>query len=228
LYDYELDENCYKVRLLLAALGVEHTKVAVDMYPGREEKKPALLALSPAGSLPILVDGDLTLHGAEAVLLYLARRYDAAQQWIPADPAGFGEMAMWLQFAAVDFFAAVAARRASLFDAPPAEADPRHCLRIMDDHMTLREYDGLAWFAGDGPTLADIALFPSTALSRDYGVEHEAYPALRRWMRKVRRLPGFHTMPGIPTITDLAEIDSPYDILRHCELQTGCGPTRPE
>ncbi len=199
LYDYELDENCYKVRLLLAALGVDHVKVAVDMYPGGEEKQPTLLALNPTGSLPILVDDELVLHGAEAILLYLARRYDTGEKWIPADPASFGEMAMWLQFAAVDFYCAVAARRASLFAAPAADADPRHCLRIMDDHMTVREYDGLAWFTGGGPTLADVALFPSVALSRDYGVEHEAYPALRRWMRRVRRLPGFCTMPGIPS-----------------------------
>jgi glutathione S-transferase len=199
LYDYELDENCYKVRLLLAALGVDHVKVAVDMYPGGEQKQPALLALNPTGSLPILVDGDLVLHGAEAILLYLARRYDTGEKWIPSDPACFGAMAMWLQFAAVDLCAAVAARNASLFDAAPPDTDPRYCLRIMDDHMTLREYDGLAWFASAGPTLADVALFPSVALSRDYGVEHEAYPALRRWMRKVRRLPGFCTMPGIPS-----------------------------
>ncbi len=199
LYDYELDENCYKVRLLLAALGVDHAKVAVDMYPGEEQKQSALLALNPTGSLPILVDGDLVLHGAEPILLYLARRYDTGETWIPADPAGFGAMAMWLHFAAVDFSVAVVARRASLFDTPPPATDPRHCLRIMDDHMTLREYDGLAWFASAGPTLAEIALFASVALSRDYGVEHEAYPALRRWMRKVRRLPGVCTMPGIPS-----------------------------
>ena len=34
LYDYELDENGYKVRLALGALGVACETVAVDMIPG--------------------------------------------------------------------------------------------------------------------------------------------------------------------------------------------------
>ena len=41
-------------------------------------------------------------------------------------------------------------------------------------------------------------LLPHFALSRDFGIEHESYPALRRWFRSVRTIPGFTTMPGIP------------------------------
>ena len=51
---------------------------------------------------------------------------------------------------------------------------------------------------GENATLAEIALFPAIALSRDFGVDHDEYPALRRWMRRVRTIPGFITMPGIP------------------------------
>jgi glutathione S-transferase len=43
-----------------------------------------------------------------------------------------------------------------------------------------------------------VVLFPSIALSRDFGVEHDEYPALRRWMRRLRGLDGFIVMPGIP------------------------------
>ena len=64
--------------------------------------------------------------------------------------------------------------------------------------MTGRHFDGKEWFVGDAPTFADLALFPSFALSRDYGVDHDEYPALRRWIRRFRTLNGFHTMPGIP------------------------------
>ena len=50
----------------------------------------------------------------------------------------------------------------------------------------------------NGAEVIRLALFPAIALSRDHGIDHEAYPALRRWMRSVRALPGFRTMPGIP------------------------------
>ena len=38
----------------------------------------------------------------------------------------------------------------------------------------------------------------SIALSRDFGVEHDEYPALRRWIRRFRGIDGFVVMPGIP------------------------------
>jgi glutathione S-transferase len=202
MYDFELDENCYKVRLFLSVLGLSYDKITVDMHPGGEEQSEAMLALNPAGGLPILVEDGVALRGAEAILLALAHRHDPARTWLPVDPSRFGEVAMWLHFAAVDLAAAVAARRNALFDAPCDAADvirkAKRALRILDDHMTVREFDGAAWIVGEQASLAEFALFPSVALSRDYGVEHEAYPALRRWMRKVRGLPGFITMPGIP------------------------------
>ncbi len=200
LYDFELDEGCYKIRLLLSLLGVDAHKIAVDMLPGAEQKRPPLLLLNPLGTLPILTDGDVVLHDAEAILTYLARRYDAADIWLPGAPAAFGQVMMWLSFAMGPLRAASALRLHALFDQPAAGQDraAQDAFRVMDDHMTAREFTDARWFVGDGPSLADIALFPAIALSRDSGIEHDPYPALRRWMRRVRALPGFITMPGIP------------------------------
>ena len=64
--------------------------------------------------------------------------------------------------------------------------------------MTARHFDGREWFVAEAATLADLSLFPSFALSRDFGVDHDEYPALRRWIRRFRALEGFRTMPGIP------------------------------
>jgi glutathione S-transferase len=203
LYDFELDEGCYKVRLMLSLLGVAHDKFVVDVVPGGETATPAFLRLNPRGAVPVLIDGDLTLRETEAILAYLARRYDPAGQWLPADdPARFGAAMEWLTFSAEALRPAVLARLNAMFeveaDAIAAGRAARAAFRIMDDRMTAIEFDGGAWFAGDTPTVADIALFPSIALSRDSGIEHDAYPALRRWMRRVRAIPGFRTMPGIP------------------------------
>lgn len=202
LYDFELDENCYKVRMLLSVLGLPYRKIAVNMIPGREHLEPALLKLNPRGSLPILTDGAVVLSEAEAIMIYLARKYDRERGLLPAEPEGAGAVAMWMQFAIRDLHTAFLARRLALFDEPGDEAAlgraARRAFRLMEDHMAAREFDRAAWFVGDAPTLADLALFPAIALSRDLSVEHEAYPALRRWMRRVRGIPGFITMPGIP------------------------------
>jgi len=199
LHDFELDDGCYRVRLLLAFLGLPARIVAVDMWPGQEHTRPPLLSLNPLATLPILTDGDLVLHDPAAILAYLARRYDTAGVWLPAEPAPFGQVMMWLSFAIGPAAAASTARSHALFGhGANTAAAAAAALRIMDDHMTARGFQGAPWFAGPTPTIADIALFPAIALSRDFGVEHEAYPALRRWMRRVRAIPGFIPMPGIP------------------------------
>ncbi|WEO69552.1 glutathione S-transferase family protein [Rhizobium rhizogenes] len=202
LYNYEMDEGSYRVRLLLSMLGLPYKTIAVDMFPGKEESKLAMLALNPLGTIPVLTDGDLVLHGTEAILAYLAKAYDPARRWLPEDAADFGLTTMWLHFSATALAPAVAARLQSLFDTPGDEAflsaAARKAFRVMDDHMTLRHFDGFEWFVGDRPTLADLPLFPSFALSRDYGVGHDDYPALRRWLRRFRAIDGFRTMPGIP------------------------------
>ncbi len=203
LHDVVLDLDCYKIRLMLGLLGLAHETVAEDIVPGSEETSPSLLRLNPRGSVPVLVDGDQVLCEPEAIVAYLARRYDPMDHWLPADdPVLFGQVMEWLLFAAGALKPAVHARRSAMFALEAASADVLHAaraaFRFMEDRMTARDFDGGKWFVGGMPTIADVALFPAFALSRDAGIEHDAYPALRRWMRRVRALPGFRTMPGIP------------------------------
>lgn len=202
LYNFELDDQCYQVRLLLSMLGVEYHAEAIDMMPGQEEKGPAMLAINPRGSLPVLVDGDLTISGGGAVLAYLASAYGPDGTWLPRAPAEFGSVMTWLDFAMTMLSDAAEARKISLFGLPGAlealKAESVRAFRIMDDHILRRQISGKEWFAGETATVADVALFPLFALSRDFGIDHDEFPGLRRWIRRFRALPGFITMPGIP------------------------------
>ena len=76
LYDYELSGNCYKLRLLMSFLGIDHKTVPVDFYPGREHKSEWFLKLNPLGQLPVIDDDGLILRDAQAILVYLASKYD--------------------------------------------------------------------------------------------------------------------------------------------------------
>ena len=97
LYDYILSPSCYKVRLLASLLGVELELRPVDFHPGREHKGDALLALNPAGSIPILVDGNLVLTESAAMLAYLAAQH--GPQWLAKDdPHAVASQQQWLSF----------------------------------------------------------------------------------------------------------------------------------
>lgn len=201
LYDYVLSGSCYKVRLLAALLGVHYDTQSIDFYPGREHKGATMLALNPLGQLPVFEDEGVVLRDAQAILCHLANKYDASNAWLPRDDR-FGPIMMWLSFAGGELMAISGARMISMLgypgDVEALRIKARAALRVLEDHLADRVLAGGLWVVGDTPTIADIALFPYTMLSHDAGIGHEDYPAINLWQRRLRKLPNFIGMPGIP------------------------------
>jgi glutathione S-transferase len=203
LYDFELSGNCYKLRLLMGILGVEYETVPIDFYPGREHKSAWFLKINPLGQLPVIDDDGLILRDAQAILVYLAAKYDASGQWYPRDrPALLGEIGQWLAFTdAITATASAARLHDGLFydlDVDVARADAHKLLRIFDEHLWFGEQQDRHWICSAGhPTIADIACFPYIALSEEGGISRQDYPAIRRWIDRVKRVPGFTVMSGV-------------------------------
>lgn len=199
LYDFALDARCYAVRLGASLMTREITIRDVDVVPGAEHLSAEMLALNPKGSVPFLVDGEVTLTEPAAILTYLAK----GTPWEPLSLKGVD----WLVFASEALATFNTARHAALFGQPgTSEFDDvahgtRHAktkLRQMEDQLSLGTLRSHTFLAGGLPGIADILAFPVFAQSRDLRIEPEAYPALRLWARSVRKLPGFIGMPGVP------------------------------
>lgn len=203
LYDYELSGNCYKLRLLMTILGVDYKTVPVDFYPGREHKSEWFLKLNPLGQLPVIDDDGLVLRDAQAILAYLAAKYDTADTWYPRDnPELLGEINQWLAFADGITSTASAARLHDAlfydFDIDAARAGAHRLFRILDEHLWFGERQGRQWICSAGqPTIADIACFPYIMLSEEGGISRQDYPAIRRWCDRVKRINGFIVMSGV-------------------------------
>jgi glutathione S-transferase len=203
LFDYELSGNCYKVRLLLHILHVPYERIELDFHPGREHKSPWFLAINPLGQLPVIDDDGFILRDAQAILTYLASRYDPAGCWCPREPATtLGQVSMWLGFAEnLSTTAGAARQHDTLFysvDINKCRADAHAQFRVLDEHLWFAEQQGQQWLcAPEHPTIADLACFPYVMLSEEGGVSRLPYPAIRRWTDRVKRIPGFTTMAGV-------------------------------
>lgn len=203
LYNYELSGNCYKLRLLMNLLGLSYRTVDLEFYPGKEHKGEAFLAINPLGQLPALDDDGFVLRDAQAILTYLAARYDASGHWYPVhDPKRLGEVNMWLAFADSLTGTASAARLADVFnydlDAETARHGAHALLRVLEEQLWFNEREYAGWVCnGEWPTVADIACFPYVMLSDEGGISLIDYPAIRRWTDRIKRLPGFIVMSGI-------------------------------
>jgi len=203
LYDYELSGNCYKVRFLLHALGIAYERRAINFFPGREHKSDQFLGeVNPLGQIPVLEDDGFLLRDAQAILVYLASRYDKAQTWYPSDARLRGEIQVWLATADEITRTSSAARLHDAlgytqFDIEACRAGAHEVFRVIDDHLAVRQAEGAQWLVGDCPTVADIACFPYIALAGEGGISIDGYPALRQWLWLFRSQPRFIGMAGI-------------------------------
>ena len=72
LYDAKISGNSYKVRLLLAQLGLPYRLVPLDILKG-ESRTAEFRRVNPFGRVPFLVDDGFGLAESNAILLHLAR-----------------------------------------------------------------------------------------------------------------------------------------------------------
>ena len=192
LHGIPLSGHTHKVELFLRLLGLEFDYVvaAQDVWPTE-----AFGRLNPLRQIPVLEDGELVLADSNAILVYLARRYDPDGPWLPADPVRAAQVQRWLSVSAGEIkFGPAAARVIQLFARPgdleSAQALARKLFAVMEAHLA-----GRPWLVGDTVTLADIACYPYIACATEGGVALEPYPAIRAWIARIEDLPGVTPMP---------------------------------
>jgi glutathione S-transferase len=203
LYDYELSGNCYKIRLMASILGLPYEIVPIDFYPGREHRSAWFLKINPLGQLPVIEDDGFVLRDAQAILTYLAERYDASGLWYPRGDARLvGQVAQWLAFSDAITATASAAR---LHDGFFYDSTSRRRGRGRTGFSasststcgSASRMDATGFAKRPHPTIAELACFPYVALSEEGGVSRQDYPAIRRWCDRVRRISGFVVMSGV-------------------------------
>lgn len=193
LYDNVDSGNCYKVRLLLAHLGMAHERVHVEVLGDRNcAARQELRALNPIGRIPTLVldDGEV-LGESNAILCRLA---DGTPLY-PADPATRSRILSWMFFEQNNHEPNIAARRFWIAVQKEPEArrdvlqhwlDGGHAaLSVMEGHLGRHP-----WFGAEAMSIADLALYAYTHEAEDGGFDLAPYPAVRAWLERVRTQPG--------------------------------------
>ena len=202
LHDFELSGSCYKVRLLLNILKVSCERIPVD-FIRKEHKTEQFLKLNPLGEIPVMEDGEVRLRDAQAILVYIARTYDRSNTWFPDAPDSMGKIMQWLSFGGNELMAATGARLVRILnyplDLPALQARAIGSFRVLDAHLSDREFLELGH-----PTIGDIACFPDVAMAGEGGIDLKPYPYILRWIDRIKQIPGFIPMPGIPAIGAVA------------------------
>jgi glutathione S-transferase len=196
LYDSPVSGNCYKVRLLLAHLGLpfERRTVAVVDRSNRDE---LLGGLNPAQRVPTLVlDDGRPLAESGAILWF----FGEGTRFVPDDAYERAQVLQWMFFEQYEHEPAIAVARFWLaYSGQPEEAYAKRlparqeaghrALAAMERHLEGRDY-----FVGDDLSLADIALYAYTHVAEEGGFELAGYPRVRAWIERVAAEPGHVAM----------------------------------
>jgi glutathione S-transferase len=193
LYNVTYSGNSYKVRLLLAHLGIPCEMVEIDILNG-ESRTQEFLKINPNGRTPVLDDNGFILAESDAILAYLAK----GTKYLPDDRKKFALILQWMFFEQYSHEPFIATSRFWLQHKPESPEKTallaskhdggRAALRIMEDHLAKSNF-----FAGDY-SIADIALFAYTHVAHEGGFPLDDFPKIRAWIERVKEQPGFVPM----------------------------------
>ena len=195
VYGDMLSGNCYKVKLLLQFLSLEHRWQHIDILAG-ETHTPHFLSINPNAKIPVLeIDENTRLWESNAILNYLAD----GTVFLPEDRLARSEVLQWQFFEQYSHEPYIAvARYINKYLGLPADRRAEYeakqpgghkALQVMEEALIKQDF-----FVGNQVSIADLSLYAYTHVAHEGGFDLGAYPAIRAWFKRVEALPGYVAM----------------------------------
>jgi glutathione S-transferase len=170
---------------------------------------PALKALSPLGSAPVITDGDLVLAESGAIVDYIIARHGGGRLALPASHPDFAHYLYWFHFANGTLQPAMGRmmilKRLNL----PADNPVLGAMQgRLDRALGLLEarVGKAPWLAGSEFTAADImAVFSLTTMRLFAPLDLAPWPNILAWLGRVGARPAYQRAmaKGDPGMTPL-------------------------
>ena len=186
-----------RVLALVKHLGLKAELIEVDAKAGGL-KTPAFAALNPNMKAPVLVDGDLALWEASAIMAHLCIKA-GSDLWPANNPAEQVEVLRWLSWTDSHWSPAVGPFyfehivKATFGIGTPDSgalkakvADLTRYAKVLDAHLAGRSY-----LACGRLTIADFQCASMAAYWRESEMPFAAFPNLVRWLDGLARIPAW-------------------------------------
>lgn len=198
LYDAPRSNNCRKVRLLAAELGIPLELQRLDFTKG-EQRSPEYLAKNPNGKIPTLDHEGFRLWESGAILRYLAALHPG-HTLVPADAAGRALLDQWMFWWTTHIedtlLTLIWERRVKAFfnQGDPDPSILGMCERQLKRFLPVleRQLEGKDHIIGD-LSLADFFIAPSYEVAPALGVDTAPYVNLAAWLTRLQARPYWAT-----------------------------------
>jgi len=185
--------NGHKAQIMLEETGLEYRLHPVNLQEGKQFE-PEVLAISPSGKIPAIVDDDgpggeaLPIFESGAILLYLAEKSDL---FLPPSPNARWEAISWLMFQMGGIGPMLGQLGYFLNKAPkPVPAAIERYTREVGGLYGVvdRRLADVEFLAGEY-SVADIACFPWLQVHERLGIDVGDYPNVGRWLETINARP---------------------------------------
>lgn len=196
LYSIPPSNNCRKVAAYLEHVGAEYETHVVDMQAG-EHRSESFLAINPNGKVPALVDGDVNVWESNAMLMYLAEKFERPE-W-PSDERRW-EVMRWLNWEAAHwnrhlgtiYFERLMKPMFGMGETDEAllEEATKHFTRfagVLDGILS----DGRTWLCGDEVTIADFSIGCDLMYAEPAQLDMDSFPHMKSWVGRFRETKGW-------------------------------------
>lgn len=217
LYHSPLSPFCRKVRLTMA-----EKKLEVELVEERYwEQNPEFMRRNPAGKVPVLRMGGLTLSESQAICEYLEETVPTPPL-MPKDPESRFEVRRLCAWFDDKFQDEVTSKlvyervnKKLMSQGYPDSKNVKAGTVAIKYHLDYMGWllEQRRWLAGDVMTLADFtAAAHLSALDYNSDVDWNRNPAVKDWYAKIKSRPSFRTLladnvPGFPPSQHYADLD---------------------
>jgi glutathione S-transferase len=195
LYNSAVSGNCYKVRLLLAQLGVDYEIEDVSVVD-RSNRRELLGDLNPGLRVPTLVlDDGRPLAESNAILWY----FGDGTEYVPEDAYERAQVLQWLFFEQYTHEPHIAvARFWKTYSGQPERFERQKERLLAGGYAALDAMEsrlaGRDFLVGERYSIADVSLYAYTHVADEGGFELDGYAAIRAWLDRVAVQPGHVTI----------------------------------
>ncbi|MGU9951667.1 MAG: glutathione S-transferase family protein [Gammaproteobacteria bacterium WSBS_2016_MAG_OTU1] len=195
VYGNMLSGNCYKIKLLMEFLEIQHEWMPIDIMAG-ENRACDVVRLKGNGKIPLLqINESEFLTESNAILNYLA----TGTIFLPNDNFIRAKILQWQFFEQYSHEPYIAvARYINKFLGMPADKIRQYqskqegghaALKIMETQLAVSPF-----FVGEAPTIADISLYAYTHVAADGGFDLVDYPHINAWLARIVAMPNYVAM----------------------------------
>ncbi|XP_050557506.1 uncharacterized protein LOC118261723 [Spodoptera frugiperda] len=190
LYTYEMSPSVRACMMACEIFNVPFEKVPIDLQAG-EHLTPEFLKKNPLHQVPVMEDGDLTIHDSHAILPYLADTFGKDDSWYPKDVKKRALVNQKLIFNAVIVFARarnityhIVLRGKTTIEQELID-DVTEAYGFIETFLSSTKY-----IAGDHITIADIAILAvMTSITQIVKLDAQKFPKTSAWLENLKKQP---------------------------------------